>query len=294
MTYQRRPLQINFKALNTITNNREIRRMIRSILFLVFLLPFEISAQADLRISLLADAIPGEIIPIRISIYSGNMNGRMNLSQTLPESIIVNEQNSAGGLFSYSEGTLQIQWLDVNPHDSLFVEYSLFINNYSDKFASINSQISGYENGISKQIEFNDFKFEISDSKQSTSNVTKNQSNKTPKSPLKPAKSGSLNPAESNRNPGTAGIHFSIQLGAFRNAIEPAALAKQYNLKTDSIRTSVHKGLNKFYYGYFTSKEEATEWLQKHPQLTGKTFIVAFNEDERIELDEAIEKLKEK
>jgi hypothetical protein len=159
----------------------------------------------------------------------------------------------------------------------LFVEYSLFINNYSDKFATINSQISGYENGVSKQIEFNDFKFEISDSKQNKSDLAQDQKKNTPVAPVKPKKSASLNPVESNTNPGKAGIHFSIQLGAFRNPVDPSVLAKQYNLQTDSIRSSMHKGLNKFYYGYFKSREEATDWLQKHPTLAGKTFIVAFN-----------------
>jgi hypothetical protein len=268
--------------------------MIKHAFFVILLFPFILKCQADLRMALLSEAITGEITPVKISIYSGKMNGRMNLTQTFPQGIIVNEQNSSSGIFSFSEGVLQIQWLNVNPQDSLFVEYSIFISDQQENFARVNSQISGYEDGIIKQIEFNDFQFQIINTNADTTKLADRKINKAPEMLSKTINSPSLNPKENSDSPGYPGIHFSIQLGAFRNEVEIPLLAKQSGLQADSIHYSVHKGLNKYYFGHFRTKEDASGCLQKHPQLAGKTFIVAFWEGERIELEEAIEKLNEK
>lgn len=257
--------------------------MLRTALLSLLCIPCLLQAQADLKLYMPVSAAAGEIVQAKLTIFTRDIDGRLSLTQKFPPGILVNEQNSNGGLFAFSEQTLDLNWLNVQQNDSFQIEYSLFIPEVTSSEIRISSRVSGYAGSTLKQAELNDFVLQVSGG-------VKPPASTPPEARVAAQTQNSSAPPPAEKKPSQ--IEFSLQLGAYKNEVTPEVISGQTGIAAHEIRSSMHKGLYKYYYGHFSTKEEASAWLKGHPNLAGKAFVVAFSGNKRIELDEAIEKQK--
>ena len=86
---------------------------------------------------------------------------------------------------------------------------------------------------------------------------------------------------------------YKVQIGAFSNKISDEELSKTLGIEGYEISYFKHKGLHKYAIGNFTTKQEALQFKQDKLNKLSDSFIVVFIEGQRVDLEDAIELIKE-
>ena len=257
----------------------EIRCMRTLLLLVVFgILPHVSAAQSSPQIQFKfpqSALEQGEIYSISFTLIPGQANGICRFEAELPEGALVNEQNSDGALFSFSHNRLELQWLSLPEKDSLHVEFALFLSNFKEKTLTIASSFRYQDEQGDHLQQFDQIAIPVKLNASNTSSPAVQSVQR-----LEVSDAGERD---------ASGVTFSIQLGAFKQAIQAQVLAQQFGIPVKGIHTFQHQGMVKYAYGHYSSIQEAKKEMQLHPAMLGKTFIVAFNQGQRIELDDAIE-----
>lgn len=103
--------------------------MIRKTIFLTSILLFTCSSlfaqKVTLDMQVPDNIIAGEYAVINIHISKGNLTGFARLQQSFPLAASVESNNSGGGDFSFTDGQLNIIWLNLPPQTELDLSYTL-------------------------------------------------------------------------------------------------------------------------------------------------------------------------
>ena len=79
-----------------------------------------------------------------------------------------------------------------------------------------------------------------------------------------------------------------MQIGAFTNAVQSDVLSKKFNI-TESIKSEMAQGFNKFMVGNFNEYKEARSHRENIKQKgCSSAFVVAYNGAKRITVQEAL------
>ncbi|MEX1188800.1 MAG: SPOR domain-containing protein [Bacteroidia bacterium] len=232
-------------------------------------------AQPQIKMIIGENLQNGEIHEAKLYVIKGETEGNLLITQKYPSGFIVNEQNSAGALFSFSEQELRLQWLNLPDRDTIFLEYAIFIPDNLSGPKKISSQLTYMEDEVRKTQVTKDIDIEVLE-------------------PINASEKGSQSIQEIKESPEiekplNSKVEFKIQLGAFSNEIPKEQLAIQFGIPANDIIYFKHKGLHKYAFGRFKTKYEAQQYMKKNAAMTDKTFVVAFLNNKRIEMDEVIE-----
>lgn len=267
--------------LNTNRKYYEIAtvKFVLSIFFLVALFSGNILAQPSISFNLPKEIVLGEIYQVSIDFAKNQYSGKLSLRQIFPPGVIINEQTSQGAIFSFSENELKLQWLEIPENDNFTVEYALFV---PENFKEQKDVISSFTYLQNNQIVHRDLPVillpiisEEADSQQSK--ASKKEEIELPDN----AESVIKQPI------------FKIQVGAFSTPIPTDVLAKRLGIEGYEISYFKHKGLHKYTIGSFNTKQEALQFKQDKLNKLSDSFIVVFVEGQRVDLEDAIELIKE-
>ena len=83
-------------------------------------------------------------------------------------------------------------------------------------------------------------------------------------------------------------VQYSVQVGAFRNALQSDVLSKKFNI-SETIKSEMAEGYNKFMIGSFNEYKQARSHREDVKQKgCSSAFVVAYNGAKRITVQEAL------
>ena len=122
--------------------------MNKKIFFIIALLSiavFQLFAQeVKLDMSVPETIIAGEYAVVYIHISKGDLTGFARIQQSFPQAVSISSNNSGGGDFNFTEGQLNIIWLNLPPQSELDLSYTVTTHetvkgtlNFGGKFSFI-------------------------------------------------------------------------------------------------------------------------------------------------------------
>jgi hypothetical protein len=238
-----------------------------------------VSAQPTISMNLPNEIVLGEIYEASLNITNNQHLGKLSIKQIFPPGIIINEQNSNGALFSFSENELNLQWLETPDKENFTVEYSLFV---PLNFKEHREVISHFNYSLDDKIVNQDLPVELLRIRSEEINTSQ------PNMIQSEAKMVSDKALGSDKQ-----AVYKVQIGAFSNKISDEELSKTLGIEGYEISYFKHKGLHKYAIGNFTTKQEALQFKQDKLNKLSDSFIVVFIEGQRVDLEDAIELIKE-
>ncbi len=254
-------------------------KFIISTCFLSTLFLEAVSAQPTISMNLPNEIVLGEIYEASLNITNNQHLGKLSIKQIFPPGIIINEQNSNGALFSFSENELNLQWLETPDKENFTVEYSLFV---PLNFKEHREVISHFNYSLDDKIVNQDLPVELLRIRSEEINTS--QLNMIQSEVLM----GSDKSVWSDKQ-----AVYKVQIGAFSNKISNEELSKTLGIDGYEISYFKHKGLHKYAIGNFTTKHEALQFKQDKLSKLSDSFIVVFIDGHRVDLEDAIELRKE-
>ncbi len=250
---------------------------------------------------------------VEVKIKKGAVKGFAKYQEVLPAGFNAKGGKTNGSSFSVSDGKLKFVWVSLPTEEELIVSYILEKGVSSDANAKLdNGEFSYLENDQSKKVKF---PIDALTSKTSTSDFAKTEtpvttpniaaeptsqpvtttteSTKTEPAPVntttEPVKS---EPVKSEPKEVVAkkegNVQYSVQVGAFRNAIQSDVLSKKFNI-SETIKSEMAEGFNKFMVGSFGEYKQARNHREEVKQKgCNSAFVVAYNGAKRITVQEAL------
>ena len=104
--------------------------MTKKLIFILFFISviFELNLQGQLvklEINAPNEITAGETVEINIQISKGNLTGFARLQQTFPNAVNIKPKESAGADFSFTDGKLNIIWLNLPNKTEINISYTL-------------------------------------------------------------------------------------------------------------------------------------------------------------------------
>ena len=104
--------------------------MAKKLIFILFSISiiFELNLQGQLvklEINAPNEITAGETVEINIQISKGNLSGFARLQQTFPNAVNIKPKESAGADFSFTDGKLNIIWLNLPDRPEINISYTL-------------------------------------------------------------------------------------------------------------------------------------------------------------------------
>jgi hypothetical protein len=244
---------------------------------------------------------------VDVKIKKGPIKGFAKFQEVLPAGYTAKGGKTNGSSFSVSDGKLKFVWVSLPNDDELNVSYVLEKTDASTADAKLdNGEFSYLENDQSKKVKF---------STDALGNNTPNDVVKTETPPVtnpvttpepvntntvastttpEPIKT-EITPVEPVKSEPKAvvakkegNVQYSVQVGAFRNALQSDVLSKKFNI-SETIKSEMAEGYNKFMIGSFNEYKQARSHREDVKQKgCSSAFVVAYNGAKRITVQEAL------
>jgi hypothetical protein len=259
---------------------------------------------------------------VEVKIKKGSLKGFAKYQEVLPLGFNAKSGDKLNGSsFSVSDGKLKFVWVSLPSEDELVVSYILEKSESAAADAKLdNGEFSYLENDQSKKVKLaidnignglannNEANKQISNEPTTPLEVvtatepvktepTNNEPIKT-ESVINPEPVANTEPVANNEPVNTeasktvakkeGNVAYNVQIGAFTNAIESNVLANKFNI-SESIKSEMAQGYNKFMVGNFGEYKEARDHREKIKQKgCNSAFVVAYNGAKRITVQEAL------
>ena len=251
---------------------------------------------------------------VEVIIKKGVIKGFAKYQEVLPAGFSAKAGKTNGSSFSVSDGKLKFVWVSLPNDEELIVSYTLEKSDAALSDSKLdNGEFSYLENDQSKK---NKFPVDVIGGKTTNTDVVKTE---TPVSTLtnttesvntatteltsvETVKTESVavntvepvktEPVKSEPKETVAkkegNVQYSVQVGAFRNAIQSDVLSKKFNI-SESIKSEMAEGYNKFMVGNFNEYKQARTHREDVKQKgCASAFVVAYNGAKRITVQEAL------
>jgi hypothetical protein len=244
---------------------------------------------------------------IDVKIKKGPIKGFAKFQEVLPAGYTAKGGKTNGSSFSVSDGKLKFVWVSLPNDEELNVSYVLEKTDAASADAKLdNGEFSYLENDQSKKVKFstdalgNNVSSDVV--KTETPPSTNPATNPEPVNTNTVASSTSSEPIKTEATPTEqvktepkevvakkeGNVLYSVQVGAFRNAIQSDVLSKKFNI-SETIKSEMAEGYNKFMIGSFDEYKQARSHREGVKQKgCSSAFVVAYNGAKRITVQEAL------
>ena len=244
---------------------------------------------------------------VEVRIKKGAIKGFAKYQEVLPAGFSAKANKTNGGSFSLSDGKLKFVWVSLPLEEELVVSYILEKSASSAADAKLdNGEFSYLENDQSKKVKMSvdaigngSSPVAVVETPVQTPTVaaeatptiaaTTTEPVKTEPVITEPVKNEPVKtePKETlARKDGN--VLYSVQVGAFRNAIQSDVLTKKFNL-SETVKSEMAEGYSKFMVGDFNEYKKAHSHREKIKQKGCQgAFVVAYNGAKRITVQEAL------
>lgn len=250
---------------------------------------------------------------VEVKIKKGVIKGFAKYQEVLPAGYNAKGGKTNGSSFSVSDGKLKFVWVSLPNDEDLIVSYTLEKSDAASADAKLdNGEFSYLENDQSKKIKF---PVDVIGGKATTPDVVKTETPVTTPTiaaePMTQAVTANTEPVKTETTPVATttepvkaepvksepketvakkegNVQYSVQVGAFRNAIQSDVLSKKFNI-SETIKSEMAEGYNKFMVGSFNEYKQARSHREDVKQKgCNSAFVVAYNGAKRITVQEAL------
>lgn len=244
---------------------------------------------------------------VDVKIKKGPIKGFAKFQEVLPAGFTAKGGKTNGSSFSVSDGKLKFVWVSLPNDEELNVSYVLEKTDATSADAKLdNGEFSYLENDQSKKVKFSTDALGNNTSNDVVKTETPPVTNpvttpepvntntvastttpepiKTEVTPVEPVKSEPKDVVTKKEG----NVQYSVQVGAFRNAIQSDVLSKKFNI-SETIKSEMAEGYNKFMIGSFNEYKQARSHREYVKQKgCSSAFVVAYNGAKRITVQEAL------
>ncbi|HTA62908.1 MAG TPA: SPOR domain-containing protein [Bacteroidia bacterium] len=241
---------------------------------------------------------------VNVNIKKGAIKGFAKLSEKIPVGYKAEQVNVSGSSFAFENGEAKFIWTSIPAAEDIAVSYKLVPDGASIQSPSYieGSKFSYIEGDQTKKIALD--RQEVIADGQTTASSTQTQTatepvatNTTPavdvnavatevaKEPVTTTETAATTTASAPKN---GNIHYSIQIGAFKNGVSASALGRKYSL-SETIKTEMQDGFTKCILGKFDEYKTARDNRETVKNKgVSDAFVTAYNSGKRITVQEAL------
>lgn len=246
---------------------------------------------------------------VEVKVKKGAIKGFAKYQEVLPAGFNAKGDKLNGSSFSVSDSKVKFVWVSLPTDEELVISYVLEKTASAVSNAKLdNGEFSYLENDQSKKIKMpidnigNDNSSNpvarTSEPVQVQTTAVETTQPVVNAEPVKTeqVKSEPVNTENATAKPEPAvtvakkegNVTYNVQIGAFINAIQTDVLSKKFNI-TESIKSEMAQGFNKFMVGNFNEYKEARTHRENVKQKgCNSAFVVAYNGAKRITVQEAL------
>jgi len=251
-------------------------------------------------------AIDATSFEVNVNIKKGAIKGFAKLSEKIPAGYRAEQISVSGSSFAFENGEAKFIWTSIPATEEVNISYKLV----PDAGASIQNP-SYIEGSKFSYIEGDQTKKIALDRQEVIANGQATPGTQTTSEPVvttpattdnntavatEPAKEPATTTTE-NSTPATTttasapkngNIHYSIQIGAFKNGVSASALGRKYAL-SENIKTEMQDGFTKCVLGKFDEYKTARDNRETIKNKgVSDAFVTAYNSGKRITVQEAL------
>ena len=250
---------------------------------------------------------------VNLIIKKGSVKGFAKLSEKIPVGYKAEQVSVSGASFSFENGEAKFIWTSIPAAEEINISYKLTPDGASIQNPSYieGSKFSYIESDQTKKITLDRQELSSESQPQASTNTQATEpaatSNPTPTSdnnnavanePAKepatttstetPANTNDTEPATTASAPKNGNIHYSVQIGAFKNGVSASALGKKFGI-AESIKTEMHEGFTKCILGKYNEYKAARDNREAVKNKgAADAFVTAYNSGKRITVQEAL------
>lgn len=265
-------------------------------------LPASNNTETSLSASRNIDNVGDNKFKVTLNINKENVEGFAKLSEFIPAGFTASNNNSAGGVFSVENNEVKVLWLSV-PAENQF-EVSYFIESTSasgmQEITGVLSYLKGEEtqkhqiaatsfSAAGESLASNDNEEEEETSLQDKvdNKVEEDTEDDVVVDNIEEETETKRTPPVTNTPAPEKNVAYKVQVGAFREGITIERYQKKFNLK-DQINLENHQGWTKLITGSFSEYKSARDKRNKLRDKVKTAFVTAYNQGERITVQEAL------
>jgi cell division septation protein DedD len=246
---------------------------------------------------------------VAVSIQKGGVKGFAKLTEKIPAGFKAESVNNGDATFEFTGGDAKFIWTSLPPQENITVTYKLVPDGGSiiQKPSFIDgSEFSYIENDQTKKVSLS--RQEILDANATPNSVVTTEvakepvaapadvTNTTTQASTEKAAEPVVTQATTEKAaeptttqasaPKNTNIHFSVQIGAFKNGVNANALGRKYAV---SVKTEMNDGFTKCIFGKYNEYKMARDNREtvKNKGAEG-AFVTAYNAGTRVTVQEAL------
>jgi hypothetical protein len=263
----------------------------------------------------------GEKAILTLHIPRMGLGGMARFQMDFPLEVTINERSSSGALFSFGKQTLDLLWIDLPQNDTLVVAVEFMGKVGYGGQIEVPARMFYLDQSQRKVFGYNSLKLNVAGEsvrrytpvKRETITLSKAPETSSTKQKHVQAEAPAPNDnAKNKEGEGLAayeeaeltvarpdykavkGLRFRIQIASTSTPANIDELAKSLVIEKKSIREYKINESYKYTSGDFENLATARDFLNANELLKSKGFVVAFLNEERIELEEAIKLSRKK
>ncbi|MFL3664031.1 MAG: SPOR domain-containing protein [Flavobacteriales bacterium] len=265
-------------------------------------LPASNNTETSLSASRNIDNVGDNKFKVTLNINKENVEGFAKLSEFIPVGFIASNNNSAGGVFSVENNEVKVLWLSVPTENSFEVSYFIESTSASgvQEITGVLSYLKGEEtqkhqivatnfSAAGESLASNDTEDkEVEET--SLQNKVDNKVEEDIEDDLvvdnTEEKTKRTIPVTNTPAP-EKNVIYKVQVGAFRESITIERYQKKFKLN-DQINLENHQGWTKLITGSFSEYKSARDKRNNLRSKVKTAFVTAYNQGERITVQEAL------
>ncbi|MFI5141927.1 MAG: SPOR domain-containing protein, partial [Bacteroidia bacterium] len=242
---------------------------------------------------------------VNVDIKKGAVKGFAKLSEKIPAGYKAEQVSVSGSSFTFENGEAKFIWTSIPAAEDITVSYKLIPDGSSIQNPSYieGSKFSYIEGDQTKKIALdrqevtaNGQAVASTSTQTATEPVTTNTTaavdvNAVATEPAKEPTTTTENPVAATTTasaPKNANVHYSVQIGAFKNGVSASALGRKYSI-SESIKTEMQDGFTKCILGKFSEYKAARDNREAIKNKgVSDAFVTAYNSGKRITVQEAL------
>lgn len=252
---------------------------------------------------------------VDVKLKKPGIKGFAKFQEILPAGYNAKQGKTNGSSFSVSDGKAKFVWVSLPAEDELLISYTLVKEGTENLDARLEGEFSYLENDQTKKVKLPvDVISASGDVVAATGPAGNNARQSTTPTPTptttEPAPTTNVTPTPTtavassepktttSSNPASTpsavvakkegNVSYVVQIGAFRNAIQPDVLSKKFNI-SETIKSEMADGYSKFMVGSYGEYKQARDHRENIKQKgCNSAFVAAYNGPKRITVQEAL------
>lgn len=260
------------------------------------------NSETSLSASRNIDNVGDNKFKVTLNINKENVEGFAKLSELIPAGFTASNNNSAGGVFSVENNEVKVLWLSVPSENTFEVSYFIESNSASgmQEISGVLSYLKGEEtqkhqiaatsfSAAGESLASNDTENE-EEEETSLQNKVDNKVEEDTEDEVvvdnTEEETKRTTPVTNTPSP-EKNVTYKVQVGAFREGITIEKYQKKFKLN-DQINLENHQGWTKLITGSFSEYKSARDKRNNLRNKVKTAFVTAYNQGERITVQEAL------